>query len=47
VYEGRNESSYNSRHDPANISMRAWVHGRVSTITLYVERAKVVECSLV
>lgn len=23
VYEGRNESSYNGRHDPANISMRA------------------------
>ena len=23
VYEGRNESSYNSRHDPSNISMRA------------------------
>jgi hypothetical protein len=23
VYEGRNESSYNSRHDPTNISMRA------------------------
>jgi len=23
VYEGRNESSYNGRHDPSNISMRA------------------------